>query len=276
MALWRTNGYAKTTVADICRAAGVSRALFYFYFPAKEDVLFEVGLLSTRAAQKTVRSLLQTDYEVDAVIAEALRSLERSMARNPRELIIETILEGYRHEHRILAGELVDDTDADMFGELFAKAQQDGKLARTCRRAPPVPSRRDARQRRRAALGRGHLRRPLIRRRRQPRHRGLDRRLQPTSRVEERAMKVSVVTAPGETQVVDAPKPTVGPADVLVKIRACGICGTDALFISMGGIPGHDGGMPSPCPSGGRCPSQPKPSDKVLVFGAGPIGLGQF
>jgi AcrR family transcriptional regulator len=129
MALWRTNGYAKTTVANICRAAGVSRALFYFYFPAKEDVLFEVGLLSTRAAQKTVRSLLQTDYEVDKVIAEALRSLERSMARNPRELIIETILEGYRHEHRILAGELADDTDADMFGELFAKAQADGKLA---------------------------------------------------------------------------------------------------------------------------------------------------
>ena len=129
MALWRTNGYAKTTVADICRAAGVSRALFYFYFPAKEDILFEVGLLSTRAAQKTIRSLLQTDYEVDAVIAGALRSLERSMARNPRELIIETILEGYRHEHRILAGERADNTDADMFGELFAKAQQDGKLA---------------------------------------------------------------------------------------------------------------------------------------------------
>jgi AcrR family transcriptional regulator len=129
MALWRTNGYAKTTVADICRAAGVSRALFYFYFPAKEDVLFEVGLLSTRAAQKTVRSLLQTNYEVDAVIAGALRSLERSMARNPRELIIETILEGYRHEHRILAGEPLDETDADMFGELFSKAQQDGKLA---------------------------------------------------------------------------------------------------------------------------------------------------
>jgi len=57
-------------------------------------------------------------------------------------------------------------------------------------------------------------------------------------------MKVSVVTAPGETRVVDAPKPTVGRADVLVKIRACGICGTDAFFISMGGIPGHHGGMP--------------------------------
>jgi AcrR family transcriptional regulator len=129
MALWRTNGYAKTTVADICRAAGVSRALFYFYFPAKEDVLFEVGLLSTRAAQKTVRKRLQTDYDVEAVIAQALRSLERSMVRNPRELIVETILEGYRQEHRILSGQRSFDSDADMFGELFAKAQEDGKLA---------------------------------------------------------------------------------------------------------------------------------------------------
>jgi AcrR family transcriptional regulator len=129
MALWRTNGYAKTTVADICRAAGVSRGLFYFYFPAKEDILFEVGVLSTLAAQKTVRSLLDTDYEVEAVIAQALRSLERSMARNPRELIIETILEGYRHEHRILSGAEQNEIDTGIFGELFAKAQQDGKLA---------------------------------------------------------------------------------------------------------------------------------------------------
>jgi AcrR family transcriptional regulator len=129
MALWRTNGYAKTTVADICRAAGVSRALFYFYFPAKEDVLFEVGLLSTRAAQQAVGEQLKGDYDVASVIGQALRSLERSMARNPRELIIETILEGYRQEQRILAGDRADDADADMFGELFAKAQQDGKMA---------------------------------------------------------------------------------------------------------------------------------------------------
>lgn len=129
MALWRTNGYAKTTVADICRAAGVSRALFYFYFPAKEDVLFEVGLTSTRSAQKRVRTLLTGDYDVIGVITEALRSLERSMARNPPELIVETILEGYRHEHRILSGDVDPETrDADMFGELFARAQADGKL----------------------------------------------------------------------------------------------------------------------------------------------------
>jgi 2-desacetyl-2-hydroxyethyl bacteriochlorophyllide A dehydrogenase len=164
------------------------------------------------------------------------------------------------------------------------------------------------------------------------------------------SMKASMVTAPGETQVVDVPKPTVGPADVLVKIRACGICGSDAFYISIGGLRegqtplGHEpagevveigsqvAGIaigdhvvinPMAAPSGiignggatgalaefllienavrgkslevvpdhipfevaalnepmavarhgvNRC--QPQPSGKVLVFGAGPIGLG--
>jgi AcrR family transcriptional regulator len=129
MALWRTNGYANTTVADICRAAGVSKALFYFYFPRKEDILFDVGVLSTQAAQRTVHELLTKPYEILAVIEAALTTLERSMARNPRELIIETILEGYRHEHRILAGEEPADPGLGMFTELFERAQQDGKLA---------------------------------------------------------------------------------------------------------------------------------------------------
>jgi L-iditol 2-dehydrogenase len=57
-------------------------------------------------------------------------------------------------------------------------------------------------------------------------------------------MKVSMVTGPGETKVVDAPKPTVGPTDVLVKMRACGICGSDTLYISLGGLPPRQGKMP--------------------------------
>jgi threonine dehydrogenase-like Zn-dependent dehydrogenase len=60
---------------------------------------------------------------------------------------------------------------------------------------------------------------------------------------------------------------------VLVKIRACRICGTDALFISMGGIPGHDGGMPSPCPSGGRCPQGHEPSGEVIEVGSKLTGI---
>jgi 2-desacetyl-2-hydroxyethyl bacteriochlorophyllide A dehydrogenase len=53
-----------------------------------------------------------------------------------------------------------------------------------------------------------------------------------------------MVTGPGQTQLVDIPKPKTGPTDVLVKIRACGICGSDALYISMGGMPPLMGQMP--------------------------------
>src|SRR6516165_9891755 len=103
-ALWRANGYARTTVADICRAAGVSKALFYFYFPRKEDVLFEVGVMSTRSAQRAIAyQLAGPDYDIAEVITAALHSMEKSMTRNPREPVIETILEGSRHEHSILA-----------------------------------------------------------------------------------------------------------------------------------------------------------------------------
>jgi AcrR family transcriptional regulator len=128
MALWRTKGYATTTVADICTAAGVSKALFYFYFPRKEDVLFEVGVMSTQTAQRTIHQLLTKPYEVGDVIAKALKTFERSMARNPRELVVETILEGYRHEHRILA-DGAPSVDADMFTELFERARADGQVA---------------------------------------------------------------------------------------------------------------------------------------------------
>src|ERR1700742_211887 len=95
-ALWRTNGYAGTTVPDTCRAAGVSKALFYFYFPRKEDVLFEVGMLSTDAAHDKAREVMAKPYEVSSVITAVLASLEETMRSSTSELLLEAILEGYR------------------------------------------------------------------------------------------------------------------------------------------------------------------------------------
>src|SRR4051812_9565928 len=95
MALWRANGYSRTTVADICRAAGVSKALFYFYFPRKEDVLFEVGVLSTDAAHSVATEMLAKPYDVASVITAALSNLQSTMRRSPPELALEAILAGY-------------------------------------------------------------------------------------------------------------------------------------------------------------------------------------
>jgi AcrR family transcriptional regulator len=124
-ALWRANGYARTTVADICRAAGVSKALFYFYFPRKEDVLFEVGVLSTDAAHSVAAEMLTRPYDIPTVIRAVLATLEDTMRGNPPELIIEAILEGYRQS---LAGHDHLERTSVIFAEVFERAQQDGKL----------------------------------------------------------------------------------------------------------------------------------------------------
>ena len=42
---------------------------------------------------------------------------------------------------------------------------------------------------------------------------------------------------PGAVEVREVPIPTVGPEDVLVRMRACGICGTDLGFVAAGGMP---------------------------------------
>src|SRR3977135_3901540 len=124
-ALWRANGYARTTVADICRAAGVSKALFYFYFPRKEDVLFEVGVLSTDAAHSVAAEMLTRPYDIPTVIRAVLATLEDTMRGNPPELIIEAIIEGYRQS---LAGHDHLERTSVIFAEVFERAQQDGKL----------------------------------------------------------------------------------------------------------------------------------------------------
>lgn len=57
-------------------------------------------------------------------------------------------------------------------------------------------------------------------------------------------MRSAIITAPEKTEIIDVPTPTVSPTDVLVKIRACGICGSDTLYISIGGLPPREGRMP--------------------------------
>ena len=55
-------------------------------------------------------------------------------------------------------------------------------------------------------------------------------------------MKSAPAAAPGTIQVAEIQRPAPGPRDLLVRVRACGICGTDTAFVQMGGMPlGPDG-----------------------------------
>ncbi|MET0391125.1 MAG: zinc-binding dehydrogenase [Polyangiales bacterium] len=47
-------------------------------------------------------------------------------------------------------------------------------------------------------------------------------------------MKVAVVHGPGDLRMDDAERPALGPGDVMIKVAAAGICGTDLHFRNMG------------------------------------------
>ncbi|PVU82604.1 theronine dehydrogenase [Cellulomonas sp. WB94] len=57
-------------------------------------------------------------------------------------------------------------------------------------------------------------------------------------------MSTVVVTGPGTTEVQEVDRPSAGPKDVLVRVRACGICGSDVFYIHIGGIPPRQGATP--------------------------------
>jgi AcrR family transcriptional regulator len=132
MALWRTKGFAQTSVTDICKAAGVSKALFYVYFSRREDVLLEVEVFAVRDAHLAARRVASRPYELHEVIAAVIGTLERHMRRFPAEVIFEAVLETYRLEQRPPAeGTATEGTGTDaagLFGGPFEQARRDGKL----------------------------------------------------------------------------------------------------------------------------------------------------
>lgn len=76
-------------------------------------------------------------------------------------------------------------------------------------------------------------------------------------------MKVATVTGPGVAELLDVPEPTAGARDVLVRMRACGICGSDAFYVTIGGIP----------PRQGCTPLGHEPAGEVVDVGADVEGI---
>ena len=51
-------------------------------------------------------------------------------------------------------------------------------------------------------------------------------------------MKQIRVHGPNDVRLDDIPDPTPGPRDALVRVAACGICGSDVAYVHMGGLTG--------------------------------------
>lgn len=54
-------------------------------------------------------------------------------------------------------------------------------------------------------------------------------------------MKQVNIQAPGEVAILDVPEPEAGPGEAIVRVSACGICGSDLGYIALGGVAGPTG-----------------------------------
>uniref|UniRef100_A0AAU1ZX30 Alcohol dehydrogenase catalytic domain-containing protein n=1 Tax=Streptomyces sp. NBC_00093 TaxID=2975649 RepID=A0AAU1ZX30_9ACTN len=76
-------------------------------------------------------------------------------------------------------------------------------------------------------------------------------------------MKSVLTDSMNKIEVVEVERPVPGPKDALVRIRACGTCGTDTFFVQTGGTPyNNPDGTVVPLPLGHE------PAGEVVEIGA--------
>lgn len=57
-------------------------------------------------------------------------------------------------------------------------------------------------------------------------------------------MRTVLVTGPDQVEMVEEQDPVAGPRDLVVRVRACGICGSDGYYVALGGVPPREGATP--------------------------------
>lgn len=72
-----------------------------------------------------------------------------------------------------------------------------------------------------------------------------------------------IVTGPDKAELLQAERPDAGEADLVVRVRACGICGSDVFYVHNGGIP----------PRIGQTPLGHEPAGEVVQVGANVEGV---
>jgi len=83
-------------------------------------------------------------------------------------------------------------------------------------------------------------------------------------------MKAARLYSPGQLRVQDEPKPTPAPGEVLVRVRAVGVCGSDLHWFSGGGI--GDAKLVRPLVLGHECAGVTEGGIRVAVDPAIPCG----
>ncbi len=120
--LFRTNGFAVTTIEEIIGTAGVARGTFYNYFQSKEDlaleILYETEELTTKQVDDFFATTPGTDNQIKALITSAVEwTLKRP------ELVLVTLLE------KMKRGQTPEHSKGPLFRRMVTEAFERGQNA---------------------------------------------------------------------------------------------------------------------------------------------------
>ncbi len=94
--LFRTEGYDKVSVNDICQAAGVARSSFYRIFSTKKDIILDVFEHTDTNSIVSVEELLaaQNDFDRMWIIGDRYISLARQLGPELMATIMSLAVQG--------------------------------------------------------------------------------------------------------------------------------------------------------------------------------------
>jgi AcrR family transcriptional regulator len=126
--LWGEQGVDAVTVAQLCREAGVSKGLFYFYFAAKEDLLVELLLADADEVAVAVDGSMDAGDPVDQVLQRGVAVMARRAQRHPRHLLARGIAEWFGALERHASVRIGHTPLHTTFTAAFAHAQRRGEV----------------------------------------------------------------------------------------------------------------------------------------------------
>jgi AcrR family transcriptional regulator len=98
IALFKENGYANTTIEDICRATGVTKRTFYYYFTSKDQLIKDFFQNPNDLPSKTKRLLVTSDNSWGkfwAVLEQGINWRIKSGPAMMSEFLIASIRNGH-------------------------------------------------------------------------------------------------------------------------------------------------------------------------------------
>ncbi|NKQ56758.1 TetR/AcrR family transcriptional regulator [Amycolatopsis sp. K13G38] len=122
-------GIAKTTMEDVARAAGISRATLYRYFADRESLLTALVRRRARVNMKTARAYLKRRPTIEARIADGI---VRNVRRGKHDPLMRLLVSP---EQMALATKLLEGTGLaneltrELWEPVLREAQQAGEIA---------------------------------------------------------------------------------------------------------------------------------------------------